>query len=96
MKSFVSPACAERAGVVSSIDNFQLARIAGFAGAPKVRQAGVDLVKKLGEKVQPGDLLYRVYAQFPSDLQFARQACQKSTGYSIGTADDVPHAFVEF
>lgn len=88
--------CAERAGVVSSIDNFQLARIAGFAGAPKVRQAGVDLVKKLGEKVQPGDLLYRVYAQFPSDLQFARQACQKSTGYTVGDAHDVPHAFVEF
>ena len=88
--------CAEHAGVVCGIDNFQLARIARFAGAPKVRQAGVDLVKKLGETVQPGDLLYRVYAQYPSDLQFARQACQKSTGYSVGSADDVPHAFVEF
>jgi thymidine phosphorylase len=61
-----------------------------------VRQAGVDLAKKLGDVVAPGDLLYRIYAQFPADLQFARQACQKSTGYSIGQASDVPHAFVEF
>ena len=88
--------CAERSGVVCGIDNFQLARIARFAGAPKVANAGVDLVKKLGEEVQSGDLLYRVHANFPSDLQFARQACQKSTGYSIGLAQDVPHAFVEF
>ena len=87
---------AERAGVVCGIDNLQLARIARFAGAPKVHHAGVDLAKKLGEVVEPGDVLYRVYAQYPSDLQFARQACQRSTGYSIGSADDVPHAFVEF
>ncbi len=87
---------ADRAGVVSGIDNLQLARIARFAGAPKVRQAGVDLLKKLGEAVQAGDLLYRVHAHFPADLQFARHACDKSSGYSIGTADDVPHAFVEF
>lgn len=87
---------AERAGVVCGIDNLQLARIARFAGAPKVHQAGVDLARKLGETVQSGDLLYRIYARFPSDLEFARQACQKSTGYSIGSAADVPHVFVEF
>ena len=87
---------AERAGVVCGIDNLQMARIARFAGAPKVRQAGVDLERKLGETVETGDLLYRVYAQYPSDLQFARQACDKSAGYSIGSASDVPHAFVEF
>jgi len=87
---------AERAGVVCGIDNFQLARIARFAGAPKVPSAGVDLAKKLGEEVQAGDLLYRIHADFPADLQFARHACEKSTGYAIGTAADVPHAFVEF
>lgn len=87
---------AERAGVVSGIDNFQLARIARFAGAPKVPNAGVDLARKLGEEVQTGDLLYRVHALYPSDLQFARNACEKSMGYTIGSAADVPHAFVEF
>jgi len=82
--------------VVCGIDNLQLARIARFAGAPKVPHAGVDLARKLGEEVQPGDLLYRVYANYPSDMQFARNACEKSTGYTLGTAADVPHAFVEF
>ncbi|PHM19103.1 MAG: thymidine phosphorylase [Curvibacter sp. PD_MW3] len=87
---------APQAGVVCGIDNLQLARIARFAGAPKVKNAGVDLLRKLGDEVKAGDALYRVHASFPSDLEFARQACQRSTGYSIGRAEDVPHVFVEF
>jgi thymidine phosphorylase len=87
---------APQAGVVCGIDNLQLARIARFAGAPKVKNAGVDLLCKLGDEVQAGDALYRVHASFPSDLEFARQACQKSIGYSIGRAEDVPRVFVEF
>jgi thymidine phosphorylase len=87
---------ADQSGVVCGIDNFQLARIARFAGAPKVPHAGVDLAKKLGEAVQAGDLLYRIHAKFPSDLQFARHACDKSSGYAIGQSADVPHAYVEF
>lgn len=83
-------------GVVCGIDNLQLARIARFAGAPKVKGAGVDLLHKLGDQVQAGELLYRVHASFAADLEFARQACLKSSGYSIGSAEDVPHAFVEF
>jgi thymidine phosphorylase len=88
--------CAPRAGVVTGIDNFQIARIARLAGAPKVRSAGVELLHKLGETVAQGDPLYRVYAEFPADQAFARQATLRSTGYSIGGADDVPHVFVEF
>lgn len=84
------------AGVVCGIDNLQLARIARFAGAPKVKNAGVDLLFKLGDEVKVGDVLYRVHASYPSDLEFARQACQKSTGYTVGRTQDVPHVFVEF
>lgn len=87
---------AAQAGVVAGIDNFQLARVARFAGAPKVKGAGIDLLRKLGETVAAGDPLYRVHAGFASDLEFARQACNKSTGYTIGRADEVPHMFVEF
>lgn len=84
------------AGVVTSIDNLQVARVARLAGAPKVIRAGVDLFRKLGDAVAIGDILYRVHADFESDLEFARQACAKSSGYTIGRADDVPHVFVEF
>jgi thymidine phosphorylase len=37
-----------------------------------------------------------VHAGYPSDLDFARQACAKSTGYTVGPAANVPHVFVEF
>jgi len=87
---------APQAGVVVGIDNVQLARIAGLAGAPKVKNAGVDVLCKLGDTVQAGDLLYRVHASFPADLEFARQACKKSIAYSIGSPEQLPHAFVEF
>ncbi|MDH5204879.1 MAG: thymidine phosphorylase family protein [Hylemonella sp.] len=87
---------APHAGVVSGIDNLQLARIARLAGAPKVPHAGVDLLRKLGDAVQANEVLYRVHASFAADLEFARQACLKSTGYSIGRPGDVPHVFVEF
>jgi thymidine phosphorylase len=83
-------------GVVTGIDNLQIARIARLAGAPKVQGSGVDLLHKLGESVNAGDVLYRVYAAFPADLEFARQASQRSAGFSLGRAEDVPSLFVEF
>ena len=88
--------CGIKAGVVTGIDNTQIARIARLAGAPKVTGAGVDLFRKLGDAVSAGDLLYRVHAEYRSDLDFAAQACSRSTGYTIGRAEDVPHVFVEF
>ena len=74
------------AGVVVAIDNLHIARIARLAGAPAVQVAGVDLRCKLGDRVAPDTPLYRVYANFPADLEFARQACAKSSGYQIGAA----------
>ena len=88
--------CAPRAGVVCGIDNLQLARIARLAGAPKVSNAGVDLLCKLSQDVAAGAVLYRVHAGIASDLEFARQASAKSSGYTIGSRNEVPHVFVEF
>ncbi len=85
-----------RAGMVTGIDNLQIARIARLAGAPKVPHAGVDLRCKLGREVQAGELLYRVHAGFASDLAFARAAVAKSDAYTLGQAVDMPHVFVEF
>jgi thymidine phosphorylase len=87
---------AEQDAVVTGIDNLQLARIARVAGAPKVPGAGVDLLRKLGEPVRSGEVLYRVYAAYPSDLEFARQATLRSSGFALGLAEDVPNLFVEF
>ena len=70
--------------------------VARLAGAPKVPGAGVDLMHKLGDTVAAGDLLYRVHASYPADQEFARRACERDSGYRLGTADEVPRVFVEF
>jgi len=87
---------ADRPGVVTQMDNFQIARMAQLAGAPKVKGAGVDLWKKLGDSVQPGDVLYRVYAAYPADLAFARQASERDRGVQLGEPGEVPPLWVEF
>ncbi len=69
-------------GVVVAIDNQRMSRIARLAGAPQVPGAGVDLMKKLGDPVRRGGLLYRLYAQYEADLTFARtlsEADRRST-----------------
>ena len=84
------------AGVVINIDNKQMAQIASFAGAPIDKGAGVDLFKKLGDNVEEGEPLYRIHAVFPSDYKFAKELCERNSGYLIGKEDQIPKAFVEF
>jgi thymidine phosphorylase len=82
-------------GTITSIDNMQVARIARFAGAPLVKGAGVDLFRKIGDKVKKGEPLYRVHAEVAADFRFARSLAARSSGYTIGRADDVPASVVE-
>ena len=58
--------------------------------------AGIDLFAKLGDKVAEGEPLYRIYASYPADLAFARQALGRASGYQLGSADQLPQVFVEF
>ncbi|MBC7623699.1 MAG: thymidine phosphorylase family protein [Aeromicrobium sp.] len=83
------------AGVVVAIDNLQLARIARYAGAPMEKGAGVDLFRKVGDAVVEGEALYRVYAEYPADENFARVLSDSDNGFTIGRIEDIPLAFVE-
>jgi thymidine phosphorylase len=74
---------AARAGVVDRIDNLRIARIARLAGAPQVFGAGIDLLHKLGGRVESGQALYRIHARFEADLRFARQLAEADGGYQI-------------
>jgi len=74
---------ADRAGVVASIDNLQMARIARLAGAPMDLGAGVDLYHKVGDTVSEGDALYAIHADFDADFAFAREAAADDSGFSI-------------
>ena len=87
---------APRSGVVTGIDNYQVARIARLAGAPMDKGAGVDLQKRLGDVVAAGEPLYRIHAQFPADFQFACSMAAQESGFRIGAAGDIPALFVEF
>lgn len=73
-----------RTGVVTAIDNHQMARIARLAGAPMDPGAGVDVHKKCGDPVRAGEPLYTIYADFPADFRFARERVRKGLGYTIG------------
>ncbi|OIO75477.1 MAG: thymidine phosphorylase [Zetaproteobacteria bacterium CG1_02_53_45] len=81
------------AGFVTEIDNLQMARIARLAGAPMDMGAGVDLFKKLGDKVAVGEPLYRIHAEFPSDFDFAMELTKKDIGFRIGDKPPAPRYF---
>jgi thymidine phosphorylase len=80
---------AESDGMVTSIDNFQMAKIARMAGAPMMKKAGVDLLKKLGDRVKKGEVLYRIHAEFPADFKFAQQLAEHNNGYMLGNEEQV-------
>ena len=77
---------AERDGEVGAIDNLRLARIARLAGAPQVAGAGVDLLRKVGDPVAAGQVLYRIHASYPADLGFARDQAARDSGYLLAAA----------
>ncbi|MDP2099575.1 MAG: thymidine phosphorylase family protein [Methylobacter sp.] len=87
---------ADGEGVVTSIDNFQMAKIARLAGAPMMKKAGVDLLKKLGSPVQQGDVLYRIYAEFPADFKFAQEAASQDNGYTLGSEEQIIKSLIAF
>lgn len=88
--------CAEDDGVVANIDNFFLARVAHLAGAPIFQGAGVELNYKLGDVVEKGQPLYRVYAEYQANYSFAKEFTETRSGYLIGSERDIPGVFVEF
>jgi thymidine phosphorylase len=87
---------ASRTGVITAIDNLWLNRLARLTGAPKIRGAGVDLFKKLGDAVEHGEPLYRVHAEYGSDLAFAEEWAAHGSGYTIGEPGESPCEFAEF
>ena len=87
--------CAPEQGFVTEINNHQMSRIARLAGAPMDKGAGVDLLKKVGEPVDKGEALYRIYAEFNADFKFAGDMAQKNSGYKIGSKKDVLKPYQE-
>ncbi|MDQ3108681.1 MAG: thymidine phosphorylase family protein [Bacteroidota bacterium] len=64
---------AESEGIIKSVDNRKLARIAKLAGAPKVPSAGIVYYASLGKKINKGDLLFSIYAESNGELEYAKE-----------------------
>lgn len=74
---------AETSGIISEIDSQILNRIAMTAGAPADKGAGIDLMKKVGDQVEQGEVLYRIYACKPTSFAFANGLAEGDCGYKI-------------
>jgi thymidine phosphorylase len=74
---------AERDGVVSGIDCLQLNRLARTAGAPIDKGAGIRLFKKIGDPVESGEPLYRIYTLDPSEHDLSATGAKADSGYAI-------------
>ena len=70
-------------GAVSGIDCLHLNRLARTAGAPIDKGAGIKIFKKIGDRVEKGEPLYRIYAFDHSEYDLAVVATQMDTGYAI-------------
>ena len=68
---------------MAAIDNLQMASIARLAGAPLDKGAGVDLKRKVGDRVHKGQTLYTIYADFPANFDFACEAARQHNGYTL-------------
>jgi thymidine phosphorylase len=77
---------APTAGRLAAYDNEGLARIARLAGAPKSPGAGVDLIVTPGATLRAGDPLYRVHAQYASELEFARERVARDPASTLDPA----------
>jgi thymidine phosphorylase len=74
---------AETTGLVTAIDNLRLNRLARLAGAPIAKGAGIRLLKKIGDQVERGEPLYRIYGSEPFEFEFALAAARQQHGYRL-------------
>lgn len=77
---------AANAGVVESIDNTRINKIGVLAGAAQYSGAGLDLIKKVGDKVEQGETLYRIHSVNSTDFAFANSVVDGYTGYEISSS----------
>ena len=70
-------------GEVSGIDCLRLNRLARMAGAPIDKGAGVKVFKKIGEHVEQGEPLYRIYAFDQPAFELAVAMAKAEPGYVI-------------
>ena len=75
-------------GVVTEIDNRNLAKIAKLAGAPHDATAGIEFLTKIGSVVKKNQVLYRIHSESKGALNY-------SHAYALSMTDIVKISQVE-
>ncbi len=76
---------ANKSGVVEAIDCQRINKIGVLAGASQYPGAGLDLIKKVGDAVEPGETLYRIHSVNSNDFAFANSLVDGNNGYEINS-----------
>lgn len=76
-------------GVVRAIDCLAMNQIARSAGAPIDPDAGLDLFKKIGDRVDRGEPLFRIHADDQSGLDLAVAKASARPAYVVDPVDEV-------
>jgi len=70
-------------GMVMAIDCLRLNRLARITGAPIDKGAGIKVFKKIGDRVEQGEPLYRIHAFDESEFDLAVAATRTRPGYVV-------------
>lgn len=63
-------------GMISEINSSNTSAIAKILGAPKHKGAGIYFEKKMGDKIQKGDVLFTLYAETVYNLKEAKESLE--------------------
>ena len=74
---------AKKTGIITSIDNIAVAKIARIAGAPRDAEAGIYLHKQKGTRVKKGEKIFTLYAKNSQKLAYAKEAIKQTTSVVI-------------
>ena len=74
--AYVKDVHAKRDGMVQMVDNPSIVAIAKGAGAPADIGAGIALLHKRGDRVEEGDVLFRIYAENQGKLDRAVESAR--------------------
>ncbi len=85
---FTKDVHAKRNGYVGFIDNHSIVAIAKAAGAPSDIEGGIEMMHKVGDKINEGDVLFRIYAKTASKLD--RAIASARSRRPMGVVDDQP------
>jgi thymidine phosphorylase len=81
--ALVADVRATSGGVVTAIDCLRINRLARTAGAPICKGAGIDLFKSLGDRVERGEPIYRIYASDQSEFDLAVAGARANSGFTV-------------